>query len=323
MTPVSAAPVCHAYRAYGVRIESEIPLPLPIESDNSDAIADVAFVEGRDGDFSGFQRSSTSSETFVCDNVPGLGTYMRWPRFYEFNITDEGSRVACRPLQDCDVSVFQNFLFGQVLAVALVRQGLEPLHAASVVIDDVAVAFLGDCAYGKSTLLASFTNAGYRALTDDMLIVECWNSELRALAGFGRVKLMPDSAERFLHGAVGSSLTPLTLKRSFTLDASRHDHASRPLRLLYILPTPAERDHARSIAIHSVPRVEVVRDVVKNTFSTHGLDRARLTRQFEHAVMIASRVNAFRLQYPAGLDHVPAVREAVLEHAHRIVSITE
>src|SRR5215468_516222 len=113
-------------------------------------------------------------------------------------------------------------------------------------------------------------------------------------------------------------LTPSTDKRSFPLDESTHDRVSRPLGLLYILPTPAERDDARSIEIHSVPRVEVVRDLVKNTFSTHGLDRTRLARQFEHAVMIASRVKAFRLQYPAGLDYVPVVREAIVEHAHRI-----
>ena len=318
MTAVAAS-LCHTYRAYGVRIESDIPLPLPIASDSRDAIADVAFVEGRDRDFSAFPPLSTSSETFVCDHVSGFGTYLRWPRFYEFNVTDDGSKVACRPLQGCDASVFQNFLFGQVLAAALVRQGLEPLHAASVVVDDVAIAFLGDCAYGKSTLLASFAHAGYPALTDDMLIVTPRGSDLHAMPGFGRVKLMPDSAERFLHGDVGSRLTPLTDKRSFTLDGSRHEHISRPLRLLYILPTPGERDHARSIAIHSVPRVEVVRDVVKNTFSAHSLDRARLARQFEHAVVIASRVDVFRLQYPAGLDYVPAVREAIVDHTHRIV----
>ncbi|HET9831513.1 MAG TPA: hypothetical protein VFP91_07385, partial [Vicinamibacterales bacterium] len=60
------------------------------------------------------------------------------------------------------------------------------------------------------------------------------------------------------------------------------------------------------------------RDLVKNTFSTHLLDRPRVVRQFDHATNVAARVDAFRLQYPSGLDHVPAVQCAIVEHARRV-----
>jgi hypothetical protein len=304
---------------YGVRVRSEIPLLLPVESScDDDALGDVTFVTGADHDFSDVPRTWTSGDVFVCENLSGRGTYLRWPLFYEFMVADDGSRVACRSLSGCDVSVFQNFLLGQVIALAVVKQGIEPLHAAVVEIDGAAVALLGDCGFGKSTLLASFAQAGYRALTDDMLILDARDGRLQAVPGTGRVKLMPDSAQRFANGHNGAALTPFTAKRVFPLDVSMQQRLRTPLRLLYILPTPEERESAGSIDILPVSRAEAVRDLVKNTFSTHLIDRRRLVRQFDHATNVAARVDAFRLQYPPGLDHVPVVQRAIVDHARRI-----
>src|SRR5689334_21026901 len=202
------------YHAYGVSVVSELPLPFPAEppSDGRRALARVEFVEANDGDFHGFPSASMPADTFICDDVPGRGAYLRWPGLYDFVVDEPGSRIACRALDGCNASVFHNFLFGQVVAAALVRQGLEPLHAAAVAIEDGAIAFLGDCTYGKSTLLASFAQAGHRALTDDMLILERDAGEFHAWPGAGRVKLMPDSARRILRRSDGVQLTPLTTK---------------------------------------------------------------------------------------------------------------
>jgi len=310
-----------SYRMYGVRLSIEMPLgfpPDPSDCENDDALADVRFVEADDVDFVGFPSARTPSENFVCDNVPGRGTYLRWPRFFEFSVSANGSRVACRPIAGCDPSVFQHFLFGQVLAVALVRQGIEPLHAAVIAIDDAAVALLGDCTYGKSTLLASFAEAGHRVVSDDMLILDRRAGELHALPGSGRVKLMPDSAEYFRMRAVGTRLTPVTEKRSFPLDASIRQRTPLPLRALYALPAPDERAASRSLGIRPISRADAVRDVLKNTFTIHIVDHARLTRQLDRAADVAASIDAFRLAYPAGLDHVAAVRQAIVEHFRRV-----
>jgi len=308
------------YQLYGVRVRSEIPLLPSVESssDDDDVLADVTLVAGVDDDFSDVPLGWNSADVFVCESLSGRGTYVRWPRFYEFMVADDGSRVACRSISGCDVSVFQNFLLGQVIALALVKQGIEPLHAAVVEIDGAAVALLGDCGFGKSTLLASFATAGYRALTDDMLILDARGGRLQAVPGIGRVKLMPDSARRFVSGNSGAALTPFTAKRVFPLDVSMQQRLRTPLCLLYVLPTPQEREHAASIDIVPVSRSEAVRDLVKNTFSTHLLDRPRVVRQFDHATNVAARVDAFRLQYPSGLDHVPAVQRAIVEHVRRV-----
>ena len=172
MGPISS-PARHGYSIYGVRVTSDCPFEFPIVSDASASIADVEFVEGAERDFQPFGDLLGSSEpAFVCRQVAGGATYLRWAHLYEFSVAADGSRVACRPLDGCDRAVLQNFLFGQALAVALVKQGIEPLHAAVVRMDDDAVGFLGDCTFGKSTLAASFAQAGHHLLTDDLLILD-------------------------------------------------------------------------------------------------------------------------------------------------------
>jgi hypothetical protein len=304
---------------YGIRVTSDIPLGLSCDEENSGtrSLAAVSFVDGAEDHFDGFATARTDGESFVFDEAPDGTAYLRWRHLYEFAVAADGSRVTCRPLDGCDVSVLQNFLFGQVLAVALVRQGIEPLHAAVIAIGGAAIAFLGDCGYGKSTLLASFTDAGYRSVTDDMLILDRHNGELLAVPGPGRVKLLPDSARLFFEDVAGVRLTASTQKRAFTFHDSKQQRSTVPLRMLYVLPTPAERESTRSIEIRPVSRAAVVPAIVANTFTTQVVSRARLARQFEHATAVASGVDAFQLHYPAGLDHLPAIGRAIVEHSRR------
>ena len=86
-------------------------------------------------------------------------------------------------------------MLGQALSFALVRQGFEPLHATVVVVDDHAVAFLGGNAFGKSSLAACFLEAGYRLLTDDLLILRESSDRILAYPGPPRIKLFPKIAE--------------------------------------------------------------------------------------------------------------------------------
>ena len=320
MSPCSS-PARHRYSIYGVRVTSDCPFEFPTSGDANKPLADVEFVQGTERDFQPFAYLRESSETgFVCRQLADGSTYLRWAHLYEFSVAADGSRVVCRPLDGCDRAVLQNFLFGQALAVALVQQGIEPLHAAVLRMDDYAVGFLGDCTFGKSTLLASFLQAGHRVLTDDLLILERRGGVPIALPGSGRIKLMPDSAHAFLGDpARGTPLNPKTTKRTFPIEAARRQRTGLPLRQLFVLPEPEERDRITLIEIRQISRAEMVRELLKNSFTAEILDRERLVRQFAFASQLASDVDGFRLRYPSGLHHLPALRKAIVEHVHRTV----
>lgn len=318
MSSLGTAPTRHSYAIYGVRVASDVPLAFPVDvpdGERGGCLADVEFVESSAGVFARFRRAQEPEDEFIFDLASDGTAYLRWRRFYEFSVAADGSRVLYRPLDGCDVSVLRHFLFGQVLAVALVRRGLEPLHAAAVRVGDAAIGFLGDCSFGKSTLIASFAHAGFRVLTDDMLILDRRGGALYARPGSGRIKLWPDSARRFVVDAVsGDPLTPMSTKRSFSLDESRRQRTSLPLRLLFVLPDPDERDRVGPVDIRRLSQAETACELLKSAFTVHVVDRARLERQFEHAAQVASSVDGFRLRYPAGLDRVADLRDAIVRH---------
>jgi len=230
----------HPYSVYGVEVTSDWPLALPPSTGRGAQLADVDFVEGTDEDFSDAVAFRSRPEPWFTSHVfPNRSSYARWSGLYEFRIDADGSRVACRALDGCDPIVLQNYLFGQALSFALVQQGLEPLHAAAVRVDDVAVGFLGDCTFGKSTLLASFLQAGHRALTDDLLMLTAREGRTVALSGSGRIKLQPDSARELLDATPdGEPLNAGTSKRSFRVPSALMQRTELPLSHLFVLPTP-------------------------------------------------------------------------------------
>ena len=308
------------YSVYGVDVASEWPFELPPLTDAADSIARVEFVQGDDDDFqdpAGGALASAEDGWFVCRLLPDRSAYLRWSGLYEFRIGRGGARVASRPLEGSGVPVLQNFLFAQTLSFALVYQDVEPLHATVVRIDDFAIGFLGDCGFGKSTLLASFVADGFQVLTDDLLVVDLSDDRPIARSGSGRIKLRPDSASAFL-GDVnrGVPLHAKTTKRAFTLDDTRLHRGSLPLVALFVLPAPRERQATMSmIQIAPMSRPAFMQELLKNTFNSEIVDRRRLAAQFSFAARVASEVAGVRLNYPAGLHHLPMLRERIVEHA--------
>ena len=163
----------HEYQIYGVAIRSEIRLTYPERSSSGDV--DVTL--------------SSASRRWFADmtaGLPNLGTPGDWPerrrssdgsdflRFtdlFEFRISPDGRSVAFAQLDGSTPESFQTYMLGHVLSYALVKQGLEPLHATTVVVGGAAVAFLGSSGQGKSTMAAAFLRAGHQILTDDLLLI--------------------------------------------------------------------------------------------------------------------------------------------------------
>ena len=178
------------YSIYGVRVTSDCPFHFTTAGGADEALAHVRITHRAI-----FPSSESASDAwFACRQLADGSTYLRWRDLYEFNVAADGSQIACRQLREGDVGVLQNFLFGQALSFALVRQRFEPLHAAVVAIGEVAIGFLGDCTYGKSTLAASFVEAGHRLVTDDLQ--DCVQRCVGPEGGPARQALVEDRPQR-------------------------------------------------------------------------------------------------------------------------------
>jgi hypothetical protein len=197
----------------------------------------------------------------------------------------------------------------------LIKLGIEPLHSTTVVINGKAVAFAGDCGYGKSTLGASFVQAGHALLTDDLLVVREEDYGFMAYPGPPRLKLFPDIAKRlFGRGINGTPMNNLTPKLVIPLeqDAKVFWRDATPLKAIYVLtpPTGGSRSHRITIRLLSPRRAFV--ELLKNTFNTVVVDPARLRRQFDLAARLVGKVPVKSVSFPRRLARLPAVRETIL-----------
>jgi hypothetical protein len=261
------------------------------------------------------QSRSPSDDWFVHVALSEGGNYLRWNGLFEFSVATNGQRIACRALNGGSLAAFQTYLVSHVVSFALLKQGVEPLHATVVVINNQAVGFLGSCGYGKSTLAAAFLKAGYRLLTDDLLVLkpsDCGSGQLLAQPGPARIKLFPKAVEAVLRRSVRAfPMNPATDKVVIPLSAESSAERPAPLKALYILGSPKSSEHDR-VQIRKLNERQACLGLIRNTFNTIEVTPQRLRQQFDFAADLARRVPVKAISYPRKLRRLPLVMDAIV-----------
>jgi hypothetical protein len=277
-------------------------------------MADVALRKGSPSRFARVRRELPPlSETapWVTALLPDGSRYLRWTGAFDFLIAADGREIECHPLAPGSLKAFHTHL-GPSISFALINLGFEPLHSTTLVVDGGAVALMGDCGYGKSSLGASFVQAGYRMLTDDLLVVTGHASHFTAYPGAPRVKLYPAIAKIIFGNDVdGLRLEHLTPKLIIPLDNGRAQRTPVPLKAIYMLTPPGARVAPR-VTIRTLTQRRAFLELVRNTFNMSVSEPARLERQFAQAAQMAMNVPIKSLSYPRELRMLTDAREAIL-----------
>jgi len=131
--------------------------------------------------------------------------YLLWSDVFEFHLSPDATVVTGHSLDGNPEAAFRTYMFGHLLALALLIQGVETIHAACVMVEDRAVAFLGDSARGKSTLAAAFLKEGATLISDDFLVLRGMEGRYWAFPGLPRIKLYERVAQHLVReGEVGT-----------------------------------------------------------------------------------------------------------------------
>jgi hypothetical protein len=246
------------------------------------------------------QIAPEKDEWFHYTRLPDGSDYLRWSSLFEFLISPDGRRIAGRALTELPSEAFQTYLLGQVLSFALLKMGLEPLHATVAVVEGWAVDLLGNSGYGKSSLGAAFLHAGHRLLTDDLLLVKQGPYGFYAQPGHGRIKVFPEVAKAFLEELAGTKMNPLTPKLVIPLGRDRAEQSVKPLKVLYVLRPPTVQARSKRIRIRPFHPREGVLKVIGSTFNTVIRAPDRLARQFRLATQLAACVPIKSPALPSG-----------------------
>jgi hypothetical protein len=307
------------YQLYGLSLSSQWPLPYPRST-----APGLAIVELRQAPVTLFSRVSAkigpADQAAWCHHqvLDDGSVYLRWSGLFEFLVAHDGKRVSIHCLHGVSREAFHSYLLGPALSFALLKLGIEPLHATTVVADGFAVSFMGDCGSGKSSLAAAFLKEGYPVLTDDLQVLSQTPDGLMAHPGPPRIKLFPEIGAALLRTLVrGVPMGPLTSKLIVPLDQHQAWTEAVPLRAIYVLTPPATGAQRRKVTIRRLSARQALLVLLRNTFNRVLIDSDRLERQFSWAARLASTVPIKLLSYPRALSALPAVRRAILDDLAR------
>jgi len=306
----------HSYRLYGVGLQSA--WRFPFEAAGSTAPSEIHLVPQASSFFDAVRTRAGlagAGDWVVYRSLDDGAAYIRWADTLEAVVSDDGRQVACRRLGNAPPEVLHGYLLGAVLSFALIRRGIEPLHATVVAIDGVAVALMGDCGYGKSSLAAAFLGEGHRLVTDDLLVLERTSGGLVAHPGAPRIKLFPRMARLMFGSRVkGITMNRYTPKLIVPLRAAQYCPTPIPLAGIYVLSAPRLRDRPARAMVQRrrLSQRQACIELVRNTFNMAVTDGPRLSRQLALAGDVVRAIPLKRLSYPRLPSMLPAARDAIL-----------
>jgi hypothetical protein len=281
---------------------SLLALPARILSQRSEppGSLDPSFVLTEHGEAAGFELSYSDGTRFVVDGAAAQvwGTYQP-------------------PLTAEDLATY---FLGPVLGFVLRRRNIACLHASGVELHGHAVCFCGDAGFGKSTTAAALALRGLPVVAEDIVAMEETGGEFRAVPGYPRVCLWPESV-RMLLGRQDAlpQLTPVWEKRYLELDGQRakFTEAKLPLGLLYLFGPRSDHDAPR---IEKLSAREALLELVQNTYMNWVLNREQRANEFDILCRLVRRVPVRRIVPHAKPEKIASLCEMILRDAGATLS---
>lgn len=291
------------YTGYGLRIDSDLPLPdLAPEPSSPASLPDVVVrlgpVEPPSAGAVLLPRGLWVDGERIGIDVPEVGRYA----------CSGGSLITVEAAPGASADALRLFLLGSALGCLLTQRGLLVLHGNAFVVDGGCAVVLGHSGAGKSTLAAEMHRRGHLVLSDDVVPVDAAG---RAIPGWPRIKLWQDALDRLGLPATGldrvddrfqkfhvpldrsGSLTPVPVRWIYVLD--RYDG---PLRVVPVTGAAA----FAGLHEHSY-RSEVLVGELRRTHLARSADLVRTAR-------------LARVDRPRGIDSVVASADAILTDIH-------
>ncbi|WP_274648627.1 aldolase [Paenibacillus humicola] len=211
------------YKAFGLRVESEISLPELTEPDGFELPEPVHI-----------HRCDLASEWQAQDKigqywaVAGMQVMFTVPEVGIFRIQD-GSTIHVSPFADALEDRVRLYILGTCFGAVLLHRRILPLHGSAVAINGKAYAVVGHSGAGKSTLASTLVGLGYKLLSDDVIPVIVDDQTPVVIPAYPQQKLWQDSMNQL--GLPESDYRPIFSRETkFAIPVRAHFH-DQPLPL--------------------------------------------------------------------------------------------
>lgn len=245
----------------------------------------------------------------------GACDLLRFPSVGDFYL--EAERIVCHAADPADLGAIEIHLLGTVLSCWLERAGVPSLHASAVVAEGRTVGFLSHNGGGKSSLAAAMMQGGCPLLTDDVLAVEPSAEGFCGRHGYPQMRLWPAEADHF-YGPAASlpRVHPDASKVRVPVGGGAFgafEDAERPLTSFYLPIRRPPGDGDTAVKVEALSPRDAVIEFVRHSFVGSLVEAAGWQpRRLDLFTRLATAVPVKRLVYSSGLDHLPRVRDAIL-----------
>lgn len=295
------------YSAYGLIIQSELPLPELAAGEGPPQVT-IRFgsIDRRPAEVDASGHGFWAEADEACHFFDRVGAFL----------VRAGREIIVDAAEGADAALIRLSIIGPALGLVLHQRGYLVLHASAIAIEGKAVAFVGWRGWGKSTLAAVLHGRGHAVISDDVTAVDLGGEAPAVLPGIPQIKLWPDAVS-----SMGDEpddlprLHPDFEKRSMQLSQG-FSHEPVPLARVYVLavgPKPAIDELSPSEAI-----LELVRHWYGGRFGTRLLAIGNTAAEhLRQCGTLATRVEVRRLSRPRGAwsaESLADLVEADLRH---------
>ena len=296
------------YVAYGLRIRSALPLPLPGWSGLRRGEADAEVVLGA----TPMRLPAPSARRPRWEAAPGR-CLVRLPG--QARCLVSGGRRIVLERWGCAGDDVAHWLATSVLAALLLQRGIMPLHSSAVATSAGAALFLGESGAGKSSLLGAMVGIGHTMMADDVTGVVLEDEAPIALPGFPRVRLPQDSLD-----SLGWGADKLALDAKATVPVERFRTAPLRMAACYVLASEAPASAGQAGGVDGCAIMPISAPEARGWLWRHTYRRRRIgpfgqgTAHLHMVSRIAAHVPVFRVHRLGRRPDLPAAARRVAAH---------
>lgn len=291
------------YFAYGLQIQSELPLP---EFDGLSAPSsrvDVSIKFGRDEGWMSAVREQSSSWHVDPKEArfwfKGVGGFR----------VSSACEIVISPERGVDNALLRMYVEGMMMATLLYQRGHFVLHASVVHIGGSAAAVLGQVGAGKSSTAAALHARGHAVVTDDNAAISFAPEAPMPMVtpAFPYVKVFPAIAAALGYPVESLKRMHPSQPKFVSSVAGDFPVSEVPLARIYVLTRNAEQ------AILPLSRAQTIIELVRNSVPTRW-KLAGGANHLQSCASLAGRIPAFQIRTFNDLNELPRLAERIELH---------
>jgi hypothetical protein len=298
------------YKAFGLGISSEIPLPELTPASQSACEVDV---EIRIDDRAEFKHEL---DNHPYDHIVKDRAVLFYIPDHAYFYIQDGQRITVTPIQGADESLIRLYILGSCMGALLMQRNIYPLHGSAVEIEGKAYAFIGESGAGKSTLASCFLSQGYRLVSDDVIAVSLSSHDHspKVTPSYPQQKLWKESLDRF--GMDEHQYQPIFGRENKFSIPVTSGYYSEPLPLAGVFEL--KKTENQPVQLSSIVRLERFQTLFTHTYRNFLIPRLGLMEwHFSTSASMLKHMDMYQIRRPLDGFSAPKLADFILDTISR------